>query len=108
MVDFIVKYWMEAAFGLVVAILTGLYHKLSKQLNDEREKRKAADDGLRALLRDRIVQAYNEYFMEKKYCPIYAKENVDSMYDAYHKLGGNGTITRLKEKLDALPTELVQ
>ena len=105
MVDFIVKYWLEVAFGLIVAILTGLYRKLAKQLKEEQEKRKAADDGLQALLRDRIVQAYNHYCLEKKYCPIYAKENVDSMYNAYHRLGGNGTVTGLKDKIDALPTE---
>ena len=108
MFEFIIKYWLEVAFGLIVAILSALYHKLAKQFADEREKRKAADDGLQALLRDRIVQAYNQYYLEKRYCPIYAKENVDSMYNAYHKLGGNGTVTGLKEKIDALPTEILQ
>ena len=104
--DFILKYWLEVAFGLIIAILTALYRKLAKQMQEEREKRKAADDGLQALLRDRIVETYNQYYVEKKYCPIYVKENVDSMYNAYHKLGGNGTVTSLKEKIDALPTEI--
>ena len=38
MLDFVVKYWLEVAFGLVVAILTGLYRKLSKQVKEEQEK----------------------------------------------------------------------
>ena len=104
--DFVVKYWLEVAFGLIVAILTGLYRKLAKQMQREQEKRKAADDGLQALLRDRIVQAYNYYAVSKHCCPIYAKENVNAMYEAYHKLGGNGTITGLVAKIEQLPTEL--
>lgn len=102
--DIAIKYWLEVAFGIVVAILTGLYRKLSKQVKLEQEKRKAADDGLQALLRDRIVQAYNEYVVTKKSCPIYGKENVNAMYEAYHKLGGNGTITHLVEQINALPS----
>lgn len=108
MPDFIIKYWLEVAFGLIVAILTGLYRKLAKQMKEEQEKRNAADDGLQALLRNSIVQAYNQYYVDLKYCPIYAKENVDSMYNAYHRLGGNGTVTSLKEKIDALPTEPIK
>ena len=105
MVDFIVKYWLEVAFGLIVACLTALYRKLSKQMVEQRVKQKAVEDGMQALLRDRIIGAYNHYAVDRGYCPVYGKENVDAMYSAYHALGGNGTITHLKQKIDALPTE---
>ena len=104
--DIAIKYWLEVAFGIVVAILTGLYRKLSKQFKSDQERRKAVDDGLQALLRDRIVYAYGEYVVDKKPCPIYGKENVNDMYDAYHRLGGNGTITRLVEQINSLPTQI--
>lgn len=99
-----IKYWVEFAFGIVVALLGGLYKKLSKQFKQEQEKRKSVEAGLQALLRDRIVQAYNEYVIDKKPCPIYGKENVNAMYDAYHSLGGNGTITTLVDQINSLPT----
>ena len=105
MMEFVAKEWLKILFGVIVAILTGLYRKLEKQIKLDQEKRKAADDGVQALLRDRIVQAYNHYALEKKYCPIYAKDNINALYEAYHRLGGNGVVTGLKEKLDALPTE---
>lgn len=60
--------------------------------------------GLRALLRDRILQAYKHYHEDKGYCPIYALENVEEMYKQYYALGGNGTITKLLEELKELPT----
>lgn len=102
--DFIVKYWLEVAFGLVLAGLGFVYRKMAKQIKEDREKNKAIEDGMRALLRNELIQAYNLYVVDKKYCPVYGKENVNAMYDAYHRLGGNGTITRLKEQIDNLPT----
>ena len=60
--------------------------------------------GVQALLRDRIIQAYNHY-TDKGYCPIYGLENVESMYRQYHALGGNGAITELVDRLKELPTE---
>lgn len=61
-------------------------------------------NGVRALLRDRIIQAYN-YYLSKGCCPIYALENVERMYQAYHTLHGNGTVTKLVERLKQLPTD---
>ena len=47
---------------------------------------------MRSILKDRLIQAYN-YRHDKGHFPIYARETFDGMQEAYHKLGGNGTIT---------------
>lgn len=99
--DFILKYWLEAVFGLAVAGLSFLYRKLSGRV----KRFEAIGNGVQALLRDRIIQAYNNY-QEKGFCPIYARDNVEKMYQEYHALGGNGTITELVERINELPTEL--
>ena len=65
----------------------------------------ALREGVEALLRDRIIQSYNHY-QDKGYCPIYAKESLKRMYDAYHSLGGNDVATKLKNELLEMPTEL--
>ena len=104
MPEWITKYWLEWIFGLVIAALTAGYRHLSKKVKDDAKKRKALEDGVCALLRSQIIHDFNSY-TDKGYCPIYGRENVDSMYDAYHKLGGNGTITDLVEDLKKLPTE---
>ena len=100
--EFILKYWLEVIFAAVVGLLSIGYQRLSKKLKKSREDQEAVKNGIRVLLRDRIIQAYNCY-TEKGYIPIYALENVEAMYQEYHSLGGNGTITGLVEELRRLP-----
>lgn len=104
MLDFVLKYWLEVVFAAIVAVTTAGYKKLSTRLKSQVEKQDAVGLGVQALLRDRIIQAYNHYH-EKGYCPIYALENVQSMYTQYHALGGNGTITELVERMKEMPSE---
>ena len=65
---------------------------------------KALKEGMLATLRADII-GYHDKYMDREYCPIYAKDAIEKAYQAYHKLGGNGTITKLYEDLMALPTE---
>ena len=93
--QYIIENWVGWLFAAMVPALGYVYAKII-----------AIRAGLRALLRDRILQAYNHYHEDKGYCPIYALENVEEMYKQYHALGGNGTITKLVEELKELPTSL--
>lgn len=68
-------------------------------------KFKALFEGVQCLLRDKIIHNHDKY-IEKRFCPIYAKESLKRMYKAYHALGGNDVATRLYEELMDLPTEL--
>lgn len=64
---------------------------------------KAFRNGLQALLRDRIIQAFN-YHTSKGYCRVHELENVVALYTQYKALGGNGTICKLVDRIKALPT----
>lgn len=108
--------WLPAlisgAFTVAVAVIearAARERKSEKQAREEaameREHNKAVDNGVLALLRDRIIERYNHY-MEQRYIPIYGLENVLAMYAAYHALGGNGTVTKLIDALRELSTEL--
>lgn len=99
MKEFILEYWLESLFGLLVAGM-GYFLKIGKKKIKEQDLIKM---GMMALLRNEIVRAYNEY-THKGYCPIYGKENIESLYKQYHALGGNGTVTDLYEKVIDLPT----
>ena len=81
--------------------------RLARRQKEDSRKSNAINDGIQALLRDRIIQAYNHY-QDKGYCPIYGKENVKRMYDAYHELGGNDVATKLKDTLLDMPEELAE
>src|SRR5665648_822441 len=100
MVEFIIKYWLQALFGLLLTILTYLYRRISIKIKEQ----DSIKNGIQAILRDRIIQSYTHY-LEEKYCPIFARDNVENMYQEYHNLGGNGVVTDLVHKLFYLPTE---
>ena len=100
MLDWILRYWVEAIFGGLIALLGLGYRQLAKQ----GKRWGAVGKGVEALLRDRIIQAYNHY-TEKGYCPIYSRENIEKMYTEYDHLGGNGTVTELVDRIMELPTE---
>ena len=112
---------MEFAFQIIIpcvsATVTGvvayLLNKLKKHekeredAEDKRIKEAAARDealkaGLLALCRDRILQGYRYY---KRNGGISAQdlETMSKLYNAYHALGGNGTITNVWEKIQELP-----
>ena len=91
MIAFIMRYWIEALFGLILSCVGISVKMMFRQFQ-------ALKMGMQAILRDRIIEQYNKW-TEKGYIPIYALENVDAMYKEYHALGGNGTITQLHEEL---------
>ena len=97
--DWIVKYWVQVAFGGIVTALGVLY----KLVLGELKKRKALEAGVRAMLRNDIIKLADKYLDERE-IPVYGLENLNGMYDAYHVLGGNGTITKLVEEVKRLPT----
>lgn len=104
MEDYIKEYGMKTVLGAIVGFFGFLGKKKINKLECKIKEQEAIKNGVQALLRDRIIQSYNHY-VEKGYCPIYAMENIQNMYNKYHDLGGNGTVTNLLNKLKELPTE---
>lgn len=103
MYEWIARWWVEAAMGIIISALTLSFHSLRRKTKLAVAENTALKAGIKALLRDRIVQAYNHY-REKGCWPIYARESVMGMYEQYQVLGGNGVITGLLEALKDLPT----
>lgn len=69
-----------------------------------RSRNTAIEDGLQCLLRAEIIRNHDKY-MEKGYCPIYAREALKRAYAAYHGLDGNDVATDLYKEVLALPTD---
>lgn len=102
--QFVQQYWMELLFGVISSALGFLYRDIHKRLKTEQHKNDAIAAGVQSLLRESIVQNYNKY-QEREYCPIYAKESIKRVYEAYHNLGGNDVATKLYNTLLAMPEE---
>ena len=70
-----------------------------------RKKRDSAlESGVQCLLRAEIIRNHDKY-IDKGYCPIYAKEALKRAYAAYHNLGGNDVATQLYHQVMELPTD---
>lgn len=97
MLEIFLKWLIPAFCG---AVVTGCvtYVKMSKKRNG------ALEDGVQCLLRAEIIRNHDKY-IDKGFCPIYAKEALKRAYAAYHALKGNDVATRLYDETMDLPTE---
>ncbi len=102
--EFVSANWVEWIFMVITAAVGFGYKKVLKHQKEEADRNNALCAGVQALLRDRIIQGYNEY-SEKGYCPIYAKDNVKRLYRPYSELGVDDVITELVTKMLQMPTE---
>lgn len=68
---------------------------------------KAVKRGVQALLRAQLISEWN-YYSEKGYAPIYARENFENVYLQYHSLGANGVMDDLRKKFLDLPDKPTQ
>ena len=100
--DFVVKYWVEFAFGLIVAGLTAGYARISKRLQDEKTRNQAIENGVRDILRMQILDTYERCKVAGT-ISVSRKDAIDSAYNSYHALGGNGTITQVHNELMGMP-----
>ena len=91
---------------LLSGILLYEYRKQSakNKIEDQmREQQHAAlVGGVEALLRDRLLHGMEEG-LANGYAPISKAESLNSMYLAYHNLGGNGIVTETYKRFMALP-----
>lgn len=72
-----------------------------ERIAKENEVRNASAEGMMLLLRLKLIEYHSE-FVEKGEIPSYAYENFEDMYRTYHKLGGNGMVTKMKEEIEEL------
>lgn len=95
---------LTAAVSAVIASL--IARKKSKKAIDEVTTARyiAIENGLQSILRAEIIRQHDKH-TERGYCPLYAKEAMVKVYDAYHALGGNGMMTRFYNEIIALPEE---
>ena len=68
---------------------------------------RAVKRGVQALLRAQLISDWN-YYSEKGYAPIYARENFENVYLQYHSLGANGVMDDLRKKFLDLPDKPTQ
>ena len=99
--DFVLKYWLEFVFGLIVAGLSAAYAHLAKKLKAERMKNQAIENGLRGILRIQILDTYDRCVADGNRISVSRKDAVVSIYQSYCALGVSvdDTIKQLYEEI---------
>lgn len=100
--DFVFRYWIEALFGTIVAILTCMCKKLADKSRMEKQKYEALERGLMALLHGQIIRSYH-FCMSNGWIDVDDLATFISMCEEYTNLGGNGAVNHLKENVKGLP-----
>jgi len=102
--DIVSKVLIGVLSALLISACTYYVTKIRSVLKKQADEQEAMRKGLKALLRDRIIQMYNHYY-NQRCIPIYARDNIGSLHAEYKALGGNGTIDGLVKKLMSLDTD---
>lgn len=101
--EFIVEYWLEFFFGIMVSVIGYLckkiieYHKLI-----ETTRR-----GVQTLLKCQIIAKYDEY-KQRGFVSLYDREIIGELYIEYKNLGGNGLINKLVDDIEKISLERPQ
>lgn len=106
---------LPVAFSAILTLICGIaMHRINAKLDardkadieaearrQERAARREIEHGaivhgLLAILRNEIVTIYSDWQKAGKHdLPLYEREILSQTYQAYHSLGGNGTVSEL-------------
>jgi hypothetical protein len=92
--EFLLKYWLQALFGLFITGLTFAVKKLFKKVKCDRMEQKAMKDGIGAILHNNLMHECKRIIRQKE-ITVEEMDNLKIMYAPYHDLGLNGTIKTL-------------
>ena len=95
-------YQMLCLIG-IPSIITGVNVYTFNKMKSLKTKHVSLELGVQALLRSQMINDYN-FWNEKGYAPIYARENFENCWIQYHNLGANGVMDDLHIKFMSLPT----
>lgn len=94
--------------GVLIAVF--LKRPLEKRVKDSEDasarveaQNKATQLGVQALLRDRLLQAFN-FYLARGWISAGERDNVDNMYVQYEALGENNVISDIYNQVRALPS----
>ena len=99
---------VSGVVGVLIAVF--LKRPLEKRVTKSEEvsarvesQNKATMLGVQALLRDRLLQAFN-FYLARGWIGADDRANIDNMYVQYEALGENNVISDIYNQVRALPT----
>ena len=98
MINFIITYWLEVIFGIILSLITVLWQNIKTY----HKKMESIKSGVKILLKNEITNYYYEAIL-KNSITLFEKEMLIELYKQYKNLEGNGLIENLIEKIDTIP-----
>lgn len=92
---------LEIIANIAIAVITPVLGYIVWLLKNQKKDRDANSQGTMMLLRVQLIE-YHDKYMKLGEIPSYAYENFCEMYNAYHALGGNGMVTKMKREIEEL------
>lgn len=80
-------------------ILTGIGTWICGALTRQKTDMDALKEGMRTMLRGRLVDLHAQHVVTGAGCPEAVKTEAQRVYEAYHALGGNGVGTQLYKEI---------
>ena len=87
--------FLTETYAMVLPVVLGYIVWLLKRQKRDRD---ANGKGTMLLLRVQLIE-YHDRYVALGHIPFYALENFIEMYEAYHELGGNGTVTEMYKEI---------
>lgn len=98
-----------AVVATVIAFIKQKAHEPAKRREEEERQRQQFQDQVNlmlgaqlCLMRKELIHECEKYIQRGK-ITLYGKDSIRKMYQIYHKLGGNGTVTDLYKQAMELP-----
>ena len=92
---------VSGVVGVLIAVF--LKRPLERRVTENEEANARVESQNKALLRDRLLQAFNHY-LARGYITAGERDNVDNMYVQYEVLGPNNVISDIYNQVRALPS----
>ena len=87
---------------IITRVITKRLNETESKAEETRRRSDAIALGIRALLRDRLLQGYRHY-QEKGWADYEDRANLENVWQQYHALGGNGDMNDFRRAFRHLP-----
>lgn len=104
MQTFIIEHVAELILGGIAAVLGVICKKLFAKLKEKEKDNEATKQGVIVALHMRLYELC-QICIDKNFVTTEELRDAESVYDAYHSLGANGTGTALYHRILTLPID---
>ena len=95
--DFILRYWLQVLFGIVLSV-AGYLYKNGKKLISTIEKN---ENAIKGIVEEFIVWKFEEY-VKRDGITLSEKEHINNLYFKYRLLSNNGFIDDLMYRINEM------